>query len=305
MTDISTTTGTPAPLRVNPPPHPNPSRPAYRLPPGACDAHCHVFGPGARFAYSPKRTYEPTDAPAAQLRALHALLGIERVVLVQASIHGHDNSAMLDAIAQSPDTYRGVAMVPASIADAELRALHEGGVRSLRFNFVRRLGGAPDLDAIRSLAHRVKTLGWHLVLHFDPQDLPVYRQFLDELPLPYVIDHMGRVLAESGPRQEPFDALLELMKDERCWVKVSGAERTSHLLSSGPGLPFEDAVPFARRLIQAAPDRALWGTDWPHPSVREMPDDGKLVDLLPLFSDDPAVLHKLLVDNPTRLYWQD
>ena len=208
MTDISTTTGTPAPLRVNPPPHPNPSRPAYRLPPGACDAHCHVFGPGARFAYSPKRTYEPTDAPAAQLRALHALLGIERVVLVQASIHGHDNSAMLDAIAQSPDTYRGVAMVPASIADAELRALHEGGVRSLRFNFVRRLGGAPDLDAIRSLAHRVKTLGWHLVLHFDPQDLPVYRQFLDELPLPYVIDHMGRVLAESGPRQERRGAYL-------------------------------------------------------------------------------------------------
>lgn len=291
--------------RTIPPPHPNPSRPSFRLPAGACDAHCHVFGPAARFPYSPKRTYEPPDAPAAQLRALHALLGIERVVLVQASVHGHDNSAMMDAIAQSPDTYRGVAMVPASVSDAELQALHRGGVRSVRFNFVRRLGGAPDLDAIRSIARRMKPLGWHLVLHFDPQDLPVYRAFLDELPVPYVIDHMGRVLAEGGLQQAPFDALLDLMKDERCWVKVSGAERTSHLLSTGPGLPFEDAVPFARRLVEAAPDRVLWGTDWPHPSVREMPDDGKLVDLLPLFSDDPAVLHKLLVDNPTRLYWQD
>ncbi|WP_219218665.1 amidohydrolase family protein [Variovorax boronicumulans] len=303
MTESSIATASPA--RTIPPPHPNPSRPAFRLPAGACDAHCHVFGPAARFPYSPKRTYEPPDAPAARLRALHALLGIERVVLVQASVHGHDNSAMMDAIAQSPETYRGVAMVPASVSDAELQALHRGGVRSVRFNFVRRLGGAPDLDAIRSIARRVKPLGWHLVLHFDPQDLPVYRAFLDELPVPYVIDHMGRVLAEGGLQQAPFDALLELMKDERCWVKVSGAERTSHLLSTGPGLPFEDAVPFARRLVEAAPDRVLWGTDWPHPSVREMPDDGKLVDLLPLFSDDPAVLHKLLVDNPTRLYWQD
>lgn len=291
--------------RTIPLPHPNPSRPTFRLPAGACDAHCHVFGPAARFPYSPKRTYEPPDAPAAQLRALHALLGIERVVLVQASVHGHDNSAMMDAIAQSPDSYRGVAMVPASVSDAELQALHRGGVRSVRFNFVRRLGGAPDLDAIRSIARRMKPLGWHLVLHFDPQDLPVYRAFLDELPVPYVIDHMGRVLAEGGLQQAPFDALLDLMKDERCWVKVSGAERTSQSLSTGPGLPFEDAVPFARRLVEAAPDRVLWGTDWPHPSVREMPDDGKLVDLLPLFSDDPAVLHKLLVDNPTRLYWQD
>ncbi|MCW5259216.1 2-pyrone-4,6-dicarboxylate hydrolase [Verminephrobacter eiseniae] len=296
---------TPAPLKTSPPPHPHPSRPAFRLPPSACDAHCHVFGPAALFPYSPKRSYEPTDAPAAQLRALHALLGIERAVLVQASVHGHDNSAMLDAIAQSPESYRGVAMVPASISDAGLQALHEGGVRAVRFNFVRRLGGAPDLEAIRSLARRVQALGWHLVLHFDPQDLPVYRPFLDALPLPYVIDHMGRVLAQNGLRQEPFDALLELLKDPRCWVKLSGAERTSQLLSSAAGLPFEDAVPFARQLIEAAPERVLWGTDWPHPSVREMPDDGKLVDLLPLFTGDCAALQRLLlVDNPARLYWQ-
>ncbi|MCW5223126.1 amidohydrolase family protein [Verminephrobacter aporrectodeae] len=299
MTDHST----PGPR--NPPPHPNPGRPTFRLPPGACDAHCHVFGPAARFPYSPQRSYEPTDAPAAQLRALHALLGVERAVLVQASVHGHDNRAMLDAIAQSPGNYRGVAMVPASISDAGLQALHGGGVRALRFNFVRRLGGAPDLDAVRSLAQRVHALGWHLVLHFDPQDLPVYRPFLDALPLPYVIDHMGRVLAQNGLQQAPFEALLALMRDPRCWVKLSGAERTSQLLSRAAGLPFADAVPFARRLIEAAPERVLWGTDWPHPSVREMPDDGKLVDLLPLFSDDAAVLQQLLVDNPGRLYWPD
>jgi 2-pyrone-4,6-dicarboxylate lactonase len=307
MTDngAATLNSSTAPEKTIPPPHPHPSRPSFRLPPGACDAHCHVFGPHEKFPYSAKRTYTPPDAPAGQLRALHRMLGIDRVVLVQASIHGTDNSAMLDAIAQSPDAYRGVAMVPVTVSDAELKALHRCGVRSVRFNFVRRLGGAPDLNAIRSVARRIQAMGWHLVLHFDPQDLPVYRDFLDELPIPYVIDHMGRVLAEGGLQQEPFDALLDLLKDERAWVKVSGAERTSHTLSSGPGLPFEDAVPFARRLIEVAPDRVLWGTDWPHPSVREMPDDGKLVDLLPLFSDDAAVLHKLLVDNPTKLYWYD
>lgn len=294
-----------APLRMMPAPHPHPSTPHFRLPAGACDAHCHVMGPVAQFPYSDRRTYDAPDAPAEKLRELHALLGIERVVLVQASIHGHDNRSMLQAIAQSPDSYRGVAMVPSTITHAELSALHAAGIRSIRYNFVRRLGGAPDLDAIRTVAKRIKPLGWHLVLHFDPQDLPVYRSFLDELPIPYCIDHMGRVLAEQGAEQAPFNALLELMKDERVWVKVSGAERTSQTLSSAPGLPFEDAVPFARRLIEAAPDRVLWGTDWPHPAVREMPDDGKLVDLLPLFSDDAKTLQKLLVDNPTRLYWYD
>ncbi len=293
------------PLRVMPPPHPHPSRPQYRLPAGACDAHCHVFGPVAQFPYSARRTYDAPDATGEQLRALHARLGIDRVVLVQASIHGFDNRAMLHAIAQSPDSYRGVAMVAPTVSDAELSALHKAGVRSIRYNFVRRLGGAPDLDAVRSVARRIQPLGWHLVLHFDPQDLPVYRAFLDELPLPYCIDHMGRVLAEHGDDQAPFNALLELMRDERVWVKVSGAERTSQLLSAAPGLPFADAVPFARRLMAAAPDRVLWGTDWPHPAVKEMPDDGLLVDLLPLFSDDETVLRKLLVDNPNRLYWYD
>jgi len=289
------------------PPHPQPSRPAHRLPAGACDAHCHVFGPGDRFPYSGKRTYTPPDAPAARLRALHEMLGIDRVVLVQASVHGQDNSAMLDAIAQAPDNYRGVAMVAPGIDDAELRALHKGGVRSVRFNFVQHLGGAPDLAVVQRMAERIKPLGWHLVLHLDAQDLLTFRDFLLGLPVPFAIDHMGRTMVENGLAQPPFELLLELMRtNERAWVKVSGAERISQALSAAEGGPYADAVPFAQRLMQAAPDRVLWGTDWPHPNVREMPDDGKLVDLLPLFAGgDETLLRKLLIDNPTRLYWYD
>lgn len=287
------------------PPHPNPSRPAFALPNGSCDAHCHVFGPGDVFPYSENRKYTPPDAPAAKLRALHELLGIERVVLVQASVHGHDNRAMLDAIAHSPDTYRGVAMIGAQTTDAELSALHRAGVRSVRFNFVRHLGGAPDLPSVSRMAERIRPLGWHLVLHLDAEDLLTYRAFLDTLPIPFVIDHMGRTLVENGIDQQPFMMLLDLMRDERAWVKVSGAERISQALSDATP-PYADAATFAKRLIEAAPDRVLWGTDWPHPNVREMPDDGLLVDLLPIFSpDDPSLLKRLLVDNPTKLYWYD
>ncbi len=291
-------------MKSTPPPHPNPSKPTFRLPPGACDAHCHVFGPGNVFPYSDNRSYTPPDAPAAQLAELHKLLGIERVVLVQASVHGHDNSAMMDAISKSPDTYRGVAMVGDSITDAELIELHKGGVRSVRFNFVKHLGGAPDLPTVTRMANRIAKLGWHLVLHLDAQDIVTYKAFLDTLPVPFVIDHMGRTMVQNGLDQEPFALLLDLMKDQRAWVKVSGAERISAALSN-VNPPYADSAPFAQKLIQAAPDRVLWGTDWPHPNVREMPDDGKLVDLLPLFTADNGLLHKLLVDNPTKLYWYD
>jgi predicted TIM-barrel fold metal-dependent hydrolase len=240
------------------------------------------------------------------LRALHKLLGIDRVVLVQASVHGHDNSAMLDAIAQSPDTYRGVAMVAAGVTDAELSALHRGGVRSVRFNFVQHLGGAPDLAVVQRMAERIKHLGWHLVLHLDSEDLVTYREFLFGLPVPFAIDHMGRAMVKNGLNQKPFELLLDLMRtNENAWVKVTGAERISADLSAAQGGPYADSAPFARRLIEAAPDRVLWGTDWPHPNVREMPDDGKLVDLLPLFTKDESLMRKLLIDNPTRLYWYD
>jgi len=282
-----------------PPPDPNPVKPAYVPPPGACDAHCHVFGPASRFPYAPDRAYTPPDAPVEALRKLHAHLGLERAVIVHASCHGSDMSVTLDAIASSGGAYRGVAVVSKDVADAELERLHRGGIRAVRFNFVAHLGGAPDLALFESMQARVTPLGWHVVLHLDAEDILTYADLIRRIRVPFVIDHMGRVKAERGLEQKPFKMLLELMKNELAWVKVSGAER----VSSG-ARPFRDAVPFARALIEAAPDRVLWGTDWPHPNVKVMPNDGESVDLFASFCDE-SVRRKVLVDNPTRLYWAD
>jgi len=285
-------------MKTIPAPDPNPITPSYVPPPGACDSHCHIFGPGDRFPYAPGRRYTPPDAPKEKLRALHAHLGFSRAVLVQASCHGTDNRAMLDAIAFSQGTWRGVAMVPPEVSDADLEALHAGGVRGVRFNFVRHLGGAPDLQMVRKIAGRIAAFGWHLVLHLDAEDILTYRDFLDGLTIPFVIDHMGRVKAGEGLAQGPFRMLLELMKSPLAWIKISGPERVS-----STGAPFHDAIPFAAALIGAAPDRVLWGTDWPHPNVRQMPNDGHLVNLFAMACGDEAVRRTLLVDNPTRLYW--
>jgi predicted TIM-barrel fold metal-dependent hydrolase len=287
-------------MKTIPPPHPNPSRPAFAAPPGACDAHCHVFGPAARFPYAPERRYTPPDAPKERLAELHAHLGLSRAILVQASPHGRDNSAMLDAIATSQGRWRGVAIVGAEVTDRELVRLHDGGVRGVRFNFVRHLGGAPPLDVVTALQARIAPMGWHLVLHLDAEDIVAYEPFFRRFTIPFVIDHMGRVDAAQGQDQPPFRELLALMRNELAWVKVSGAERVS---SAGP--PFADAIPFAQALIAAAPDRVLWGTDFPHPNVKWMPDDGVLVDLFARFTQDPALRRKVLVDNPTRLAWND
>lgn len=268
-------------------------------PPGACDAHCHVFGPAARFPFSPTRAYTPPDSGFEEFVALQERLGLSRAVLVQASCHGTDNRAMVDAMERSGGRFAGVAMIDESFTAAELADLHRAGVRGVRFNFVAHLGGAPDLDRFRRLVDRVAPLGWHVVLHFDARDLAGHLPLLDALPVPYVIDHMARVDATAGLDQEPFRHLVALLSaDERAWVKVSGAER---LTADGPP-PYDDVVPYARALIAAAPDRVLWGTDWPHPNVRHMPDDGDLVDLLADIAPDEAVRNRILVDNPERLY---
>lgn len=279
-------------------PEPNPVKPKYVPPPGACDAHCHIFGPGERFPYAPERRYTPPDAPREKLAALHRHLGLSRAVLVQASCHGHDNSAMLDAMAWSKGAWRGVAMVGAEVTDRELERLHAGGARGVRFNFVAHLGGAPDPATVERVAQRIAPLGWHLQLHLDAEDIGTYREFLNRLRVPFIIDHMGRVEAGRGLGQKPFRELLDLMKNELAWVKVSGPERIS-----SAGKPFHDAIPFARALIEAAPDRVLWGTDFPHPNVKWMPNDGELVDLFAAFCDDEGLRKKILADNPTRLYW--
>jgi predicted TIM-barrel fold metal-dependent hydrolase len=286
-------------LRSCQPPDPAPRQPDYRLPAGACDAHCHVFGPAARFPYAPERRYTPPDAPREHLAQLHATLGIERAVIVQASCHGTDNSAMLDAIAHSNGRYRGVCNARGAFSDAEFERLHEGGIRGVRFNFVKHLGGTPDLDRLRDIVARVAPLGWHTEWHFDAADVLQFEGLFEQMPLPIVLDHMGRVPVADGLEQGPFRTLKQLFaRNERLWIKISGAERISR---SGP--PFHDAVPFAQALVDIAPERLVWGTDWPHPNISgTMPNDGDLVDLLPLIMDDEAVRRQVLVDNPARLF---
>jgi predicted TIM-barrel fold metal-dependent hydrolase len=276
-------------------PHP-PTR--WTPPPGAADAHCHIFGPAARFPFAPDRAYTPPDSGIDDFERLQQRLGLSRAVFVQASCHGTDNAAMVDALRRGAGRYAGVAMIDESFSDADIAELHDAGVRGTRFNFVAHLGGAPELDSFWRIVERVQPFGWHIVLHFDAKDLPEHAALLDRMPCPYVIDHMARVPASDGLDQAPFQALLELMRDERAWVKISGAER----LTADGRPPYDDVVPFARALVAAAPDRVLWGTDWPHPNVRHMPDDGDLVDLLADFIPDEAVRTQVVVANPERLY---
>jgi 2-pyrone-4,6-dicarboxylate lactonase len=280
------------------PPDPNPSCPVNQLPQGACDAHCHVFGPAAVFPYADDRSYTPPDAPFESLMGLHDYLGISRAVIVQASCHGTDNRAMLDAIKRSNGRYRGVAIVDGDVTDSQLADLDAGGVRGVRFNFVAHLGGAPDLDVFDRVLRRIEELDWHVVLHLDAKDIGMYAERISQIRVPFVIDHMCRVLAAEGVQQQPFKKLLDLMRNPLAWVKVCGAER----VSVGKR-PFDDAIPFASALIEAAPDRVLWGTDWPHPNIsKDMPDDGGLVDLMFRFCPDPQARQRLLVDNPAKLY---
>ncbi len=229
------------------------------------------------------------------LAALHRHLGVERVVIVQASCHGSDNRAMLDAIADDPAHIKGVCIVDDTFGDKEYKALHDGGVRGARFNFVKHLGGTPDMDLFHRTVDRVKEMGWHIVLHLDAPSIVPLSGMMRKLPLPFIVDHMGRVPAKDGVDQPPLKALLELAKLETCWIKVCGAERIALP-------PYAEAVPIARAIMAAAPDRVLWGTDFPHPNATHEADEADLVDLVPRFSADAALQKKLLVDNPARLY---
>ena len=279
-------------------PDPDTRTPEFKPPLGACDAHCHVFGPADVFSFAAARKYTPPDAPKEKLQKLHETLGIERAVIVQASCHGTDNAAMLDAIAADPDRYRGVCNATESFTEDHFEELHAGGIRGVRFNFVKHLGGAPNLAKLRNIVSRVKHLPWHVELHFDARDLLEYEAVIDSIPLPVVIDHMGRSPVVDGVTQAPFRSLLRKLKDsDDLWVKISGAERIS---AAGP--PFADAVPFGAACVEAAPDRCIWGTDWPHPNVKIMPNDGDLVDLIPMMVPSPELQRRVLVVNPARLF---
>jgi predicted TIM-barrel fold metal-dependent hydrolase len=268
-------------------------------PPLACDAHCHVFGPADRFPFSPTRSYTPPDSGIDDFEELQKRLGLQRAVFVQASCHGTDNSAMIDAIQRGNGRYAGVAMVDTSFTDDDLAFLHANRVRGIRFNFVAHLGGAPNMDHFWELVHRVAPLGWHIVLHLDAQDFGTYSPVLDDMPVPYIIDHMARVPAADGLDQAPLQLLLNrLSDDDKCWVKISCAER----LTEGRVAPYNDVIPIAQAVVAAAPDRILWGTDWPHPNLAEMPDEGELLDLLARIVPDEALRNQILVDNPQVLY---
>jgi 2-pyrone-4,6-dicarboxylate lactonase len=282
--------------------HPSPSRPAFRLPAGAVDAHCHVFGPGEVFPYAPERKYTPDDAPKEKLFELRDHLGFARNVIVQGTCHGADNRAMVDALRASGGLARGVATVKRSVSDAELRQLHEAGVRGVRFNFVKRLVDVTPEEDLRDIVARIAPLGWHIVVYFEAQDLAGSRPFLASLPVIIVVDHMGRPDVTKPLRGGEFDRFMDLLAGQpNVWAKVSGAERLSQ--SGPPG--YDDFVPFARRVVEEFPDRVLWGTDWPHPNLKShMPDDGQLVDILPRIAPTAELQRKLLVDNPMRLYWE-
>lgn len=273
-----------------------PTRPALRLPAGACDSHVHVFGPAARFPFAANRNFTPADAPKEALFALHRLLGISRCVIVQSAIHGLDNSAVEDAIAAGGGRYLGVALVPHTVPDAELQRLKAAGFRGVRFNFMPHLGQGATAQEVVALTQRLAPLGMHLQVHFASSLIHALAPLLKQSAVPVVIDHMARVDAALGPEHADFRALCHLMEDPRFHVKVSGADRVS------PAPPYAAGVALARQLVQSFPERCLWGSDWPHPNHTHVPDDGMLVDLLSSIAPTPEALERLMVHNPQSLY---
>ncbi|HZF79392.1 MAG TPA: amidohydrolase family protein [Rubrivivax sp.] len=290
--------------------HATPSKPRFELPPGSVDAHCHVFGPGEQFPFAPERKYTPCDASKAQLFALRDHLGFARNVIVQATCHGDDNRALVDACTTSQGRARGVATVKRSVSDEALQDLHAAGVRGVRFNFVKRLVDFTPKEELLEIARRIRPLGWHVVIYFEAVDLPELWDFFTALPTTVVVDHMGRPDVSKPVDGPEFALFMRFMHEHgHVWSKVSCPERLS--LSGPPALDgeasaYRDVVPFARRIVETFPDRVLWGTDWPHPNLKDhMPDDGLLVDFIPHIAVTAELQRKLLVTNPMALYWPE
>ena len=287
-----------------------PSKPTFKLPAGAVDAHCHVFGPGAEFPFDPERKYTPCDASKKQLFALRDHLGFDKNVIVQATCHGADNSAMIDALVHSGGKARGVATVRRSVTDQEIQSMHEAGVRGVRFNFVKRLVDFTPKDELMEIAARIAHWGWHVVIYFEAVDLPELIDFFTQLPTTVVVDHMGRPDVSKSV-DDPEFALFErfMHEHENVWSKVTCPERLSikgPKALGGEQNAYQDVIAFARRIVQKFPTRVLWGTDWPHPNLKDhMPDDGLLVDFIPHIAPTEHEQKLLLVDNPTRLYWPE
>ena len=276
--------------------NPDPGKPRLQIPPHSCDCHAHIFGPPDQYPYAPNRSYTPPEASTeAYLRMLGAL-GFERAVIVQPSVYGVDNSCTRDAILASGGMWRGVAVVEPCVTDSRLAELHAAGFRGVRINLL--FKGGLQMETLEQIARAIQPLGWHVQLLLDGRDLPELSDRLRRLPVDFVVDHMGHMPASLGAGHPGFQTLLELLRGGRCWVKLSGAYR----ISAKPQ-PYEDAIPIARALVETAPDKLVFGTDWPHPSISvPMPQDASLLDLLPLWAPDEATRQKILVENPARLY---
>ena len=281
--------------------HPNPTKPSFKPPKGAVDAHCHVFGPASKFPFAPERKYTPCDASKDQLFGLRNFLGFERNVIVQASCHGTNNDALEDALLSSNNLARGVAVVSPDITDSDLKRLDAAGVRAVRFNFLKRLVDNAPRDIFHNIAKRIANLGWHVVVYIEAEDLEDLVPFLQSLPTDIIFDHMARPNVIAGLNSPNFTLFQKIMENEKFWCKTSCPERLS---KEGPEKNYSDIIPFMTLLIKNYSERVLWGTDWPHPNMKShMPDDGKLVDILEEIAPTPELQRKLLVSNPMRLYW--
>ena len=280
--------------------HPNPKIPDFVLPGGAVDAHCHVFGPSPEFPFAPERKYTPCNASKDDLFALRDHLGFSRNVIVQATCHGKDNSAVVDACRAGGDLARGIASVGADITHEELAEMHDAGVRGVRFNFVKRLVDATPKEAFIAIAEKIQEFDWSIVVYFEAADLEELEPFLKQLPGIVVVDHLGRPDVTKGVNHPDFTRFIDFMtKNENIWTKVTCPERLT-----ATGAPYDEVVPYYQAIVDRFEDRVLWGTDWPHPNMKShMPDDGALVDYIPRIARTHEQIHKLLVTNPMRLYW--
>ncbi len=267
----------------------------FTFPKGSCDAHCHVMGPASKFPYPADAKYIPADSPKEALVAVHQKFGIDRMVIVHPGAHGTDHAVTLDAIADDPISRRGVGIVNKTFTPADIQALHDGGFRGARFSFLKHLGGGPDDETFRYVIDLIKPFGWHLVLHVTGDDLLAQHARFAALDLPIVIDHMGRVDATLGPDQPAMKVLLQLAAQPNCWIKLSGGSRIAPP-------PFDLAIPIAQAILEVAPDRVLWGTDFPHPNPKYHATEEELVALIPQYAPQPALQRALLVDNPAKLY---
>jgi len=276
--------------------NPDPGKPRLAIPAGSADCHAHIFGPQDRYPYTPNRSYTPPEASIEAYRRMLGALGFERAVIVQPSVYGTDNRCTRDAVVASGGKWRGIAVVEPGVTDSLLAELHAAGFRGVRINLL--FKGGLQLDALERIARSIQPLGWHLQLLLDGRDLPDLAGRLGRLPVDFVVDHMGHMPASLGTGHAGFQTLLQLLRGGRCWVKLSGAYR----ISAKPQ-PYDDAVPFARALVETAPDKLVFGTDWPHPSISvPMPQDASLLDLLPAWAPDEATRRRILVENPARLY---